>query len=903
MKLLAYFRSLGARFLRRARADKEMEEEGQLHIQLRATDLERCGMARSEAERQARIEFGSQEQFKTECREAMGGNFLDTLIQDVRFGFRILTKSRGLTAVIVLTIAIGVGATTAIFSVVDATLLHSLPFPNAGQLLQVVEDLPGLGAKDVGISIPEWKDFESSGIFEYVALIGGGDVNLTGASQPVRVVFANVPPNYFALLGVNPQLGRAFGPQDKTPGFTGEAVISDRLWKESFGGDSQVVGKNLRLDNDLYHVIGVMPPGFRDPLRTVQQRNTQIWLASGFSAPPAPPPVRNSRFIPEAIARLKPGMTIATAQSRIDALVAALRKQFPDDYPAEAGWSVRLVPLKKSIMGNVSESLILLFGAVGLVLLIGCVNVANLLLARASTRGREMAIRRALGGSRNRLVRQLATESLLLSLIGGTAGLAILFATKGLLLRVIPESLPELNPVSISWRVLAFALLVSVISGLIFGVAPAWQAGRSDAVDALKSEGRTSNGSKGQARTRRLLVISEFAFALVLMIVAGLLLRSFWDLLNVSPGFNPDKAMVVRTWLPVPNDPSTDIYGSPDMEAPLLREILRRVKTLPAIEEAAVGNIAAIPLGHNRNNLNFYPLVCESQEVPKDRAPLVNSAVVTPEYFRLLQIPLQRGRSFSEADKEKTPAVVMINEAMARTYWPNANPIGDRIKVPVAGNPSSIVWNTIIGVVGNARTESLADSGTPQFYLCAYQRRPRDLAIFVRGRFNPASIPIAVREQVQSINRELPVFGAQTLDQALSQSLSERRFSMEIAGLFGMTALVLAGIGIYGVTAYMVSERKHEIGVRIALGAEKTNIFGMVLRQGLRMALSGAAMGIAGGLLVSRLMTHLLYKVRPTDPVTFGAVTLLFIGVAVVACYLPALRATKVDPMIALRDS
>jgi len=371
----------------------------------------------------------------------------------------------------------------------------------------------------------------------------------------------------------------------------------------------------------------------------------------------------------------------------------------------------------------------------------------------------------------------------------------------------------------------------------------------------------------------------------------------------VGPGFNPNKTLVVRTWLPVPNDPNTDIYGSPAKEAPLLREILRRVKALPGVEEAAVGNMASIPLGHTRPNLNLFALIQGSHEMAKDQAPIVNGATVTSDYFHLLQIPLLRGRSFTDSDDDKAPSVVMINEAMAKRYWPNTDPIGDRIKLPIPGDPSSLVWNTILGVVANARTESLADISIPQFYFCAYQRRPRDLAIFLRGTLDVAVIPSRVREQVQSIDRELPVFGAETLNDALSRSLVQPRFSMELVGLFAVTALLLAAIGIYGVISYIVSERRHEIGIRIALGAEAKNILRMILRQGLRLAFAGAIFGLAGAFIVSRLMAHLLYNVQPSDPITFFAVAILFIGVALPACYFPALRATKVDPMIALRDS
>jgi predicted permease len=879
-----------------------MAEELRAHTQLRADHLERAGLNRLEAERRARIEFGSTEQFRAECREAIAGNFIDILLQDVRFSLRMLRKSPGFTLVVVLTMALGIGATTAIFSVIDATLLHPLPYPHPDQLVQIVDDLPGVGATEVGMSVPEWKDLEDSGIFEYVSPIGGGDVNLTGSSQPARIAFLNVPPNYFALLGVQPELGRTFDPADKTPGFTLEVLISDGLWRQAFGSDPQITGKTLRLDNDLYRVIGVMPPNFRDPLRTIRQRRTELWAASGFSAPPAPDPVRNLRFLTEAIGRLKPGLSISAAQSRLDAFVAALQQQFPTDYPAKSRWTIRLVPLKESVVGNVRQSLALLFGAVGLVLLIACANVANLLLARSSARGHEMAIRRALGGSRKRLTQQLLTESVLISLIGGTGGLLILFSGQGFLLRLVPESLPQLNAISISWSVLVFAFVASLLAGAIFGLAPALQLGRSDISDTLRLESRSATSSKEQGRTRHFLVIAELALSLVLMISAGLLLRSFCDLLNVRPGFEPHNRIAVRTWLPLPNDPKTDIYGTPAQEARLLREILRRAKTLAGVEEAAVGDVATVPLGHDRNDLNPFPFILEGHETPRDQAPVVHGSVVTPEYFRLMEIPLLRGRSFTDLDNDTATPALMINEAMAKTFWPDANPIGQRLKLPVAGQANTFVWNTIVGVVADVRTESLAQASSPQFFFCAYQRRPRDLAIFLRGRIDRSAIEAKLREQVQSINPELPVFGALTLDDAVSESLAQMRFSIDMLGLFALTALLLAAIGIYGVISYIVSERTHEFGIRLALGAEPKNILQMVLRQGLRLAVAGAMIGLVVALIVSRVMSSLLYGVPSTDLLTFTGVALLFITVALVACYLPALRATKVDPIVALRD-
>jgi len=418
----------------------------------------------------------------------------------------------------------------------------------------------------------------------------------------------------------------------------------------------------------------------------------------------------------------------------------------------------------------------------------------------------------------------------------------------------------------------------------------------------LKQEGRGSTGSGEQARTRRMLVVTEFALSLVLMIAAGLLLRSFWDLLNVRPGFDPENVMAVRTWLPVPNDPETDIYRTPAQEAPFIREVLRRSRTLPGVEETAVGDLPALPLGHVRNDLNPYLMILEGHEAQSNQSPLVNASIVTPEYFHLLGMTVLRGRLFGEFDNENAPPVAVINETFARTYWPNGDPVGEHLKLNIVrGTAANPPWTTVVGVIADARTESLAEASDPQIYLSLYQRRPKSLAIFLRGALDTAAIPDEVREQVQSVDPTLPVFGAQTLAETVSESLAERRFSMEIVALFALTALLLAGLGIYGVISYIVSERTHEIGIRLALGAQRRNILRMVLRQGLRLAIAGAAVGLGCALIVSHLMAGLLYGVRPTDPLTFAGVALLLIGVALLACYIPARRAIRVDPLVALR--
>lgn len=852
-------------------------------------------MTPTEARSLTVLKFGAVQAVREKNRAEGGLPLMENLLQDARYTLRMLVKSPGFASIAILTMALGIGATTAIFSVVDATLLHPLSYPEPNELVRVEVDQPGAGARNVSMSVPEWKDLERSGIFEFVSPIFSGSANLTGTGQPIRFALESVGPSYLTLLGVKPQLGRWFDPHDQTPGFNLEVVISDGLWKRAFGGDLRILGRTLRLDNDEYHVVGVMPPGFHDPGQTEEERNTELWAAAGFAGDPFPPPMRSTRGLREAIARVKPGLSIAVAQSQMDALVASLQKQFPADYPAVSAWKVRLVPLKESLVGNVRQPLMLLLGAVGLVLLIGCVNIANLVLARASARGREIAVRQALGAAKSRLVRQLLTESLLLSLLGGLAGIAILLCTQRVLMRMVPDSLPRLSEISINWSVLLFALAASVAAGVIFGLAPALQASRLDLAHTLKTGGRGATGSGEQARTRRVLVVTEFALSLVLMIAAGLLLRSFWDLLNVRLGFDPQNTMAVRTKLPHPNDPKTDIYGTAAQEAQLVREILRQGKTLPGVNEVAVGSRESIPLNHNRRPV---PLILEGREIRGNQPPLVEASSATPEYFHLLGIPLLRGRLFSDQDNENAPLVAVINQAFARTYWPDGDPLGKRVK---AGREGAS-WTTVVGVIADARTESLEDANVPKIYRCLFQQPDKELAIFLRGRLDPARIPDEARVAVQSIDPEQPVFGATTLTDVVFESLSQRRFSMEMVLLFALTALLLAGLGIYGTISYLASERTHEIGIRLALGAKRSEIMRMILRQGLELAIAGAAAGLVCALVVSHLMAGLLYGVSPKDPLTFVGLTIVLAAVALAACYIPARKAMKVDPMFALRE-
>ena len=904
MKFLRRFLIRLSNFAAKRSAGQRLQEEIAGHLAFQTEENMRAGMSSTEARRQAVLKLGAAEAVREQHHAEHSIPLIENLLFDLKYAVRMLLRSPGLSVIAIATMALGVGATTAIYSVIDATLLHPLPYSQPEQLVRIEDDLPGVEAQDVGISVPEWNDLQSSGIFQSVSISGhGANVNLTGSAQPERLSYKHVTPNYFAVFGVDAQLGRTFDPRDATPGFNLEAVISSGLWRREFGADPHIIGKALILDNDIYHVVGVMPSGFRDLGSTNEERNTEVWLAAGMAGLPFPPPLRGSRQQSRVVARLKPGLSLAAAQGHLDALVESLKKQYPAEYPAQAAWTVRLIPLSETVVGSVRQSLILLFGAVGLVLLISCVNVANLLLARASGRGREIAVRQALGAQRTRLVRQLLTEILLLFLLGGIAGFAILFCTQRFLLRLVPESLPHLNEIAVGWGVLLFAVAVSVCAGTIFGLAPAWLMSGVDLIGTLRREGRGASGSRGRSRARQMLVISELALSLVLMVAASLLLRSFWDLYKAEPGFNPDRVMAIQTWLPGPNDPSQDMYRTATQESVLLREILRRSRTLPGVEEAAIGDVDALPLGHSHPSA--LPLIREGIETMDNQAPVIDSPIVSPEYFHLLGMPLLRGRAFNDQDLEDTPQVAVINQAAAHTYWPNQDPLGKRVRLHLdAREPSSSkpVWTTIVGVIADARTESLADATIPQIYRSVYQHPAKSLAIFLRGQLDPSAILGEERSQIQSVDPGLPVFHAETLDEVLSTSLSVRRFSMEMVAFFAATGLLLAGLGIYGTISFVVNEQRREIAIRLALGAQRGTILKMVLRRGLGLAAAGAGLGVAGALIVSHLMAGLLYGVSPTDLPTFAGVTLVLTTVALAASYIPAVRAMRLDPITTLHS-
>src|ERR1700733_5042392 len=822
----------------------------------------------------------------------MGG-----LTQDIKYALRMLRKAPGFTAIAVLTLAIGIGANAAIFSVVDAVLLRPLPFNHPEQLVAIKDDLPGLGLTDEGMSQPELDDLEKrSGVFDQVSAVWPINANVTGAEKPERVEAQGVSFNYFTLLGAKVELGRVIQPEDHQLGFAEAAVISDSLWRGMFGADPGVIGRPIQLDSDLYRIVGVMPPGFRHPGATLEH-DVDVWVAAGFVAAPFPvPPSRAIRMIPGGIGRLKPGLTIAKAQAQLDAFTTQLRAQYPADYPESVRWTIRLVPLQKEVVGNSNVMLIVLLGSVSLVLLIACVNIASLLLARSSSRYREIAVRRALGASRGRLIRQTLTESIVLSLAGGVIGLLLNSWLTGLLLRMVPSNLPRAAEVGTDSRVLLFALGLSILTGVLFGLAPAAQLSDPRLVENLKEGTRGSGIGSRQNRFLSALVVSEFALSLVMLVGAGLLLRSFWNLLEVHPGFSSSHVVLARVWLPVPNDPKSDPYRPPEKRAAFVREVARRVTALPGVVDAAIGS-NSMPFLTQRNRGTF---TVEGRPVGSGDALSAEFATVSPDFFGVLGTPLIRGRFFTDSDDTSGQLVVLIDQTAAERFWPNEDPVGKRLLPGFLQGPNP-KWLTIAGVVGKTKTDGLDAPYEPHIYFSEMQFPGYALDVYIRTNASPDSLAEPIRREVQSVDPNLPVFGVRTLDSVVTESLASRRFAMRLIVFFAGTALLLAGVGIYGVMAYFVSQRTREIGIRVALGAAPGHISRLILGRGMALTAAGILFGIIGATALTRFLATLIFGVAPMDPLTFVMGAVVLGGVALAACYIPARRAMRVDPMVALR--
>ena len=823
---------------------------------------------------------------------------MNSFLQDLRYATRMLAKTPGFTVVAILTLALGIGANVAAFSVVRAVLLRPLPYPQAGQLVRVFDDLRASNVRDVGMSQPELEDLQNrSGVFQDISAVWPISANLTGGDRPERVEVVATSTNYFTLLGASPQLGRIYTKQETVPGFIDAAVISDGFWRREFGADPHAVGKKIRLDGDLYTIVGVMPPDFRHPGRTLQT-DVDLWIAAGYSANPFPtPPQRAARMFPGAIGRLNPGISPQEAQAKLDTFSANLSREYPTEYPAAASWGTRLLSIQDDLVGAVRTELFVLFGAVGCVLLIACVNIANLLLARGAGRQREVAIRLALGASRGRLIGQLLTESVLLAAISGLFALLTVVVLKSTLLKLAPADLPRLNEVSISGGVLLFAFFISILTGVVFGLVPALQAASSSQLASLREGSRGSGTSKKHTRVSRFLVASEIALSLVLLIGAGLLLRSFWQLLQVKPGFNPRSVVTAQIWMPVPNDPTADPYRPPEKRSAFYRELLRRVSEIPGVQQAAIGSGGSLPMTRARNS---FPFTIQGRPADAERIPVAEFAAVTPEYFRTLEIPLVSGRNFSTSDDVTSQRVALIDDTLAHRYWPGEDPTGKQIKAGALN--SQAPWVTVVGVVATIKSDGFDAPAAPHVYFPLFQNPGVTAAIYLRTSADPGTLGDTIRHEVQSVDPGIPVFAVRTMDEVVAKSLADRRFALVILAVFAGVALLLASIGIYGVMAYTFSQRTHEIGVRVALGAQRSDILRMALGEGMLLVAIGLGAGLIGATIVTRFLRSMLFSVTPTDPATFGAIAALLAAVALFACFIPARRATQVDPLVALRE-
>ena len=838
--------------------------------------------------------------------------WLEDLLNDCRYAARRLRQSPGFAAAAILTLALGIGANIAVFTVVQAVLLNPLPYPHPEQLVRVFDDLRGSNSRDVGISAPElWDLRDRSNVFEDISVIYPSDGNLTGGEKPQRIELLATSTNYFTMLAARPELGRVYTANDEQPGYVEGVVLSDSFWRRTFGGEPKALGKQIRIDGDLYTVIGVMPPDFRHPGRSLAG-DVDVWMATGFSGPPWPVPAQRSlRMIPGAMGRLRPGLTIPQAQERLNIFSAQLNQQYPNDYPAPARWGLRLVSVQEDLVGNMRTELFALFAAVGCVLLIACVNLANLLLARSAGRQREIAVRRALGAGTTRLITQLLAESILLSFVSGAVALAAVVVMKGSLLSLAPPELPRLSEITLSPGVLLFAFAVSILTGLVFGLMPALQTAGPNQIVTLREGSRGSGTSKRQKNASRVLVAAEVALSLVLLIGAGLLLRSFWNLLEVRPGFDPHQMITAKIWLPVPNDAAQDAYRLIEKRAAYYREVLRRVGALSGVEQAATGSAESLPMGSKRRKSSF---VIEGRATESERVPVAEVASVSSGFFDVLKTPLRKGRVFTEHDNLTGQRVAVINEGLQREYWKDSDPIGQHIQMGFGralqlASPDSRAPNrqappgniTIVGVVGDIRTDGIDAEGTPHIYLSEPQAPAYDSVVYLRTAADPGALSEAIRREIQAVDPTIPVFGIQTMDEVVARSLAARRFALEILGIFAIVAFLLACVRIYGVMAHTFSQRTSEIGLRIALGAQRRDILKIVLSDAALIVVLGVAAGLIGSLMLTRFLQTLLFDTKPTDPLTFGTLTVLLAGVALLASFIPARRASRVDPSVALR--
>ena len=813
--------------------------------------------------------------------------------RDAQFALRSLTRSPGFTAVVVLTLALGIGATTAIFSVVNAVVLRPLPYPEPQQLVRITSELRGFGATDTGVSAAELIDYQSrTDLFADVAGLLPINANVTSGDTPERVDMMLVSWNYFSVLGVSPAHGRTFGREDDTPGVANIAVVSDGFWRRRLNADVEAVGRTVVIDEDPVLVVGVMPAGFRHPGRTLQNE-VDVWSPAGFRNAASAPPSRNRRRLEGCLARLQPGVTLEQAQARLEDYGATVSRQFPSDYPAQNGWVPRMVPLQDDLVGSVATPMFVLLCGVGLLLIVACVNVAHLVLARSSRRGQEMAIRRALGASTSRLTWQLATESALLAAAGGA--LAVLVASWGLraLTALAPGRVPRLDDVTLDLTAVLVTGLISLAVTVLFALGPAVHMRRAETFSALKDGGPGRSTERRAGRVRSVLVATEVALATVLLVGAGLLVRTVVGLVNVPVGFETDHLLTARIALPRPNDAARATYMDPARRVAFYRETLRRVAGLPGVERVAMSS--QIPMGGFNPPL-FIEIQGRDMREPGVR-PVMHNFQVSPGYFETMGVRVLRGRPFTESDRAGGEPVAIVSETAARTFWKGTDPIGERLRL----SPDA-PWMTIIGVAGDVLNRRLTEPPQPILYRSLEQSSDLSLALLIRTRGETAGLAESVAREIRGVDPGLPVYSVRPMTELIEAAVAQRQFLMRLLVAFGVLATGLALLGIYGVMSYSVSQRTREIGIRMAIGARQSDVSRMVMRRGMVLTATGMFVGMGAALALSQLVRSQLYGVRPFDPLTMASVLVLMTAVAAAAAYLPARRAARVDPIAALRS-
>jgi putative ABC transport system permease protein len=859
--------------MRRPAAENELDDELRFHLERETEKYLKSGMSEAEATRRARLEFGGLDQVKNECREARGLSFIETLVQDLHYSARTLLHAPAFTACAVLTLALGIGANTAIFSVVNTVLLNPLPYPNPQELLAARQNE----------SLPNLEDMQR----QTSSFVSSGGVNIspmdfTGNGEPARVHAAWVDGGLFATLGVQPVLGRWISADEDVKGGPRNVVLSYAFWRDFMSADPHVLGKAIRLSDNSYTVIGVMPKNFTLP-REVADVFLSLW--AGY---PEAAPERGVHFM-HTYWRLKPGVPLGQAQSEIAQADHRLAEEFPD---TERERGTLLISLQELLVGDVRPALLILFGAVGLVLMIACANFAMLLMARAAARQRELMIRASLGALNGRLIRQRLTESTLLALVGGAVGLMAAKAGTTLLLALKPAELRRLDAVSMDARVFLFVFAISLLTGLLFGLLPAWSASRGDIAEALRENARTTAAGVSRNPLRSFLVTAELALALVLLAGAGLLIKGFLRLRSVDPGLNPTNVITMYLQLPGTR------YPKIPMQTNFRQELLARINAFRGVEAAMITDLpfAGNYVGHRIVIEGQPPLAAGSE-------PMVQVLSIMGEYFGVMQIPVRAGRVFNAMDREGQPRVAIVNETFARQLFPGQNPIGSRINWARADDPND--WMTIVGVAGDVKHSGLNQPVDPALYSPFSQNDEawrKWMTLVIRTRVPEAGLAEDVKKQVWSLDSQIPVSGIQTMDDLLAVSVAQERFNMLLLGIFATLAVALAGVGIYGMVAYRVNQRTHEIGVYMALGAQHRDVLRLVMKDGVKLGLLGIVFGLAGAIALTRLMVSLLFEVKPTDPVTLIGVALLLAAVAMLACYIPARRALSIHPMTALRN-